>query len=123
MFGAVYHIAPRVVGIEWCKPKLVRVHFWLATFGILLFVLPLAIGGVIQGIKLNNPEISVLDVTKSTMLFLRISTTGELLIILGNLLFLFNLAGMVMAWCKKNCCQFCFSSKAAVELKTAEVKP
>ena len=46
MFGAIYHIVPQVTGMEWPCAKSVRRHYWLAAVGIILIVLPLAIGGI-----------------------------------------------------------------------------
>ena len=81
---------------------------------------PLAIGGVLQGLKLNNPQIAFVDLTKATLPFLRISTTGELLIAAGHLLFAMNLTGMVVRLAKA---KFTPAFAAAtVEMKTAEVK-
>ena len=65
---------------------------------MLLFVVPLAIGGVVQGMKLNNPDIAFLDATQATLLFFRVSTTGLLLIVLGNLLFALNIFGLTAVW-------------------------
>ena len=48
MFGAVYYIVPRVMGIEFPSAKLVRAHFWTAAAGIVLFVVPLAAGGIVH---------------------------------------------------------------------------
>ena len=71
MFGAAYHILPRVAGIEFPFGKLVRVHFWLGVLGTLFLALPLAVGGVMQGLKLSDPSVPFADVMKSTLLFLR----------------------------------------------------
>jgi len=98
MFGAIYYLLPRAVGFAWPFPKLARVHFWISLFGILLLVVPLAIGGVIQGLKWANPDVAVVDVTKATLPFLRVSTTGLLLILLGNLLFALNIFGLTLVW-------------------------
>ena len=98
MFGAIYYLLPRAVGFEWPFPKLVRVHFWISMFGVLLLVLPLAIGGVVQGLKWANPNVPVVDVAKATLPCLRVSTTGLLLLLLGNLLFALNIFGLTLAW-------------------------
>jgi cytochrome c oxidase cbb3-type subunit 1 len=98
MFGAIYYLLPRVVGFEWPFPKLVRVHFWISMLGVLLLVVPLAIGGVVQGLKWANPRIAVVDVTKATLPFLRVSTTGLLFLLLGNLLFALNIFGLTFIW-------------------------
>ena len=65
---------------------------------MLLFIVPLAIGGVVQGMKLNNPNIAFLDATKATLVFFRFSTIGLLLILLGNLLFALNIFAMTFVW-------------------------
>ncbi len=120
MFGAIYYILPRVTGIEWPSAKSVRAHFWFEVGGIIFMAVPLAVGGVLQGLKLNDSQVAFVDVTKATLLFLRVSTTGELLIAVGHLLFAMNLTGMVVRLAKAKCLP-AFAA-ATAELKTAEVK-
>ena len=98
MFGAIYYLLPRVVGFEWPFPKLARVHFWISTLGVLLLVVPLAIGGVVQGLKWANPGVAPVDVARATLPFLRVSTTGLLFLLLGNLLFALNIFGLTLIW-------------------------
>jgi cytochrome c oxidase cbb3-type subunit 1 len=98
IFGAIYHILPRAVGIEFAFPKLIRVQHWLAILGIVILVASLAVGGVEQGIKLNDPAVGFADSTKAMLMFLRASTTGLLLILLANLLFALNIFVMIAAW-------------------------
>ena len=98
MFGAVYYILPRVVGIEFPFAKLARVHYWASLLGILLLVVPLAIGGVIQGVKLQNSNVAFADTTKAMLPYLRVSTTGLLLMFFGNLLFFVNVMGLTFLW-------------------------
>jgi cytochrome c oxidase cbb3-type subunit 1 len=121
MFGAIYLIVPQVTGIEWPSAKFVRAHFWLAAIGIILVVVPLAIGGVVQGMKLNHPQIAFVDLTKATLPFLRASTTGELLIAFGHLLFALNLTRLVVCFARTHLAPA--YAAATVELKPAEVKP
>ena len=59
--------------------------------GVLLLVVPLAVGGVVQGMKLDNPDVAFVDATAATLSFLRVSTTGLLFMLLGNLLFALNI--------------------------------
>jgi cytochrome c oxidase cbb3-type subunit 1 len=98
MFGAIYYILPRAVGIEFAFPKLIRVQHWLAVLGIFILVASLAVGGVEQGMKLNDPAVAFADSTKAMLMFLRVSTTGLLLILLANLLFALNIFAMILAW-------------------------
>ena len=103
MFGAAYYILPRAVGIEFPFAKLIRAHFWCGVAGSLLLALPLAMGGLVQGFKLVNPNVAFMDVTKSALMFLRLSTVGELLIALGNLLFLFNVLAVIASYYRAVC--------------------
>jgi cytochrome c oxidase cbb3-type subunit 1 len=95
MFGAAYYIVPQLIGMEFPSPKLINAHFWLATIGIVLLVLPLAIGGIVQGFMLQNPANAFLSVAKTGLMFLRLSTLGDLLVLLGHLAFFFNVLGLV----------------------------
>jgi cytochrome c oxidase cbb3-type subunit 1 len=95
MFAAAYYIVPQLIGMEFPSLKLINAHFWLATLGIVLIVLPLAIGGIIEGFMLQNPANAFLNVTKTALMFLRLSTIGDLLILAGHLAFVFNLIGLV----------------------------
>lgn len=119
MFGAIYYIVPLITGLEFPSLKLVRLHFWLAAFGTLLIVIPLAIGGVLEGLRLQNPNVAFVDIAKGTLPFLRASTTGDLLIAFGHIAFLFNLAALVARLCRLRAA----STYAAVtaDIKAAEV--
>ena len=63
-----------------------------------VYVIPLVIGGVVQGMKLRNPNVAFADASSAALLFLRISTTGQLLILLGALCLLLNLFVMTIQW-------------------------
>jgi len=120
MFGAIYHLLPRVMGFEWPFPKLARLHFWVSMIGVVLLVAPLAIGGVEQGLKLNQPGVAFAEVVKSTLLFFRVGTTGLLWILLGNLLFALNIFALTFAW-KMSLLKTVFAAVTA-PLDKAEVK-
>jgi cytochrome c oxidase cbb3-type subunit 1 len=98
LFGAAYHLLPRVVGMDWPWPRLARAHFWLAVSGVLLLALPLLGAGVVQGLKLADPNIAFMAATRSTLMFLRLSTVGDTLLLLGNVLFLGNVLGLTIRW-------------------------
>lgn len=121
MFGAIYYIVPLVTGMEWPCAKSVRAHYWLAAIGIILFVLPLAIGGIIEGVKWNDPSVPAVEVAKLSLNFLRISTIGELLVLVGQLLLLANLIGLSVRYYRANFAPFV--ADATAPLKQAEVKP
>jgi cytochrome c oxidase cbb3-type subunit 1 len=120
MFGAIYHLLPRIMGFELPFPKFVRAHFWISIFGVLLFVVPLAVGGIEQGLKLHDPAIGIAGVTRATLPFLRVSTTGQLLLLLGSLMFAANIFVMTFKW-KLALLKTAFAAVIA-PLETSEVK-
>ena len=119
MFGAIYYILPRVIGKEMC-PRRVRGHFWLAMPGAVLLALPLVAAGVSQGLKWLDVSVSALDVAKAALMPFRVSTMGELLLLIGNLVFLFNIGSVITCWYwaefKKH------RADLTTELQPAEVK-
>lgn len=121
MLGAIYYIVPRVTGLEWPHPSWVRIHLFLAAAGILVFALPLAIGGIIEGIKINNPAIPFPELSHATLVWLRVSTIGELAILLGHLLLAGNIALLSLFYVRTHFVPVLQEAVAA--LKPAEVKP
>ena len=49
-FGAVYFLIPRLFGRELHSLRLVEVHFWTATVGIVLYITSMWVAGVMQGL-------------------------------------------------------------------------
>jgi cytochrome c oxidase cbb3-type subunit 1 len=121
IFGAIYCIMPHVIGQEFPFPKLVRAHFWTAAAGVLLFVVPLAAGGISQGLKLQHADIPFTDIAKGTLPFLRASTMGDLLMALGHVMFLANLGGLVFQFYRARAVSAW--AEATAEIMTAEARP
>jgi cytochrome c oxidase cbb3-type subunit 1 len=96
--GAVYELLPRIMGFELPYPKFVRFQHWCFMGGIALLVIPLAIAGVEEGLKMKDPSISFTDITQGTLLWLRISTLGILFLLLGSLMFAANILVMTIKW-------------------------
>ena len=121
IFGAIYYIVPQLMGQEFPFPKLVRAHFWTAAVGVLLFVVPLAVGGIAQGLKLQHADVAFTDIAKGTLPFLRASTMGDLLMALGHVMFLVNLGGLVFQFYRGRALSAW--AEATAEIKTAEAQP
>jgi len=119
LFGAAYHILPRLTGLEFPFVRLVRVHFFCGAVGTLLLVLPLVAVGVLQGLKLMNPNVAFMDLTRSTLMFLRISTLGDTLFLLGSLMFLLNVLALLVRYYRAVCSTAWAAATAPLE--TAEV--
>jgi cytochrome c oxidase cbb3-type subunit 1 len=96
--GAIYYILPRIMDRELPFPGLARFSFFAFALGILFYVIPLLIGGVEQGMKLRDASVPFMDVSAATLLFFRISSSGQLLILLGALCLLLNLGSMTLHW-------------------------
>jgi cytochrome c oxidase cbb3-type subunit 1 len=103
VFGALYYIVPRLLGLEagvW-RPTLLKGHFFLTVFGVLLSYLSLLVAGIGQGILLADSGNAFADVMRRTMLPVRVSMMGDLLVATGTILFLLNLAGVLAAACRQ----------------------
>jgi cytochrome c oxidase cbb3-type subunit 1 len=98
LFGAIYELLPQVMGKPLPLPKFAKLHFWVAMAGVLLFVVPLVIGGIEQGEKFADASVPFADANAAALQFLRISATGQLLILLGALLFSANIFIMTIQW-------------------------
>ena len=49
-FGFVYWVVPRLWKREWALPGWINAHFWIATIGIVFYIIPMWVGGVTQGL-------------------------------------------------------------------------
>lgn len=93
--GAAYYLLPRVSGLPVCA-FCVNVHFWVAVLGILLTVIPLALAGVLQGLKLYAATLPFMDSVNATLMLLRVSTLGEALVLFANFIFVRNVVGVLV---------------------------
>ena len=49
--GAVYHMIPRLYGVaEMYSVKLINTHFWLATVGVVFYIVAMWVNGIMQGL-------------------------------------------------------------------------
>jgi cytochrome c oxidase cbb3-type subunit 1 len=124
--GAIFHILPLIMQKELPFPKLAKVAFFFFGGGVLLYVIPLLIGGVVQGLKFRQ-GIDFADISAGAMMFYRISTTGQALILVGSLFLLLNLFVMTIQW-KIGLAKTAFAAvtaplQAPIERRDREVTP
>ncbi len=50
VFGMVYWLMPRVYQTPLWSQKLTNTHFWLSTLGLVLYILPIYVAGITQGL-------------------------------------------------------------------------
>ncbi len=53
-FGSMYHLIPRLYDTEMYSKKLMYVHFWLASIGIVLYITAMWVAGIGQGLMLRG---------------------------------------------------------------------
>jgi len=95
--GSIYYLIPRMFGREemW-SVRLINVHFWLATIGVVLYIAAMWIAGVAEGLmwRATNPDgtltYSFAEAVKATYPFLFIRFLGGLLYLSGMLLMAWN---------------------------------
>jgi cytochrome c oxidase cbb3-type subunit 1 len=56
--GSLYYLIPRLFGRELYSLKLVEVHFWIATIGVVLYITAMWVSGIMQGLmwRAVNPD-------------------------------------------------------------------
>ena len=101
-FGMIYWLAPRLFQTQLYSKKLAGIHFWIATFGILLYVVSIYSAGVTQGLmwrafdetgRLSYPDFVETVAKLLPMYWMRVA--GGSLFITGMLMFAYNI---VMTW-------------------------
>jgi cytochrome c oxidase cbb3-type subunit I/II len=101
-FGMLYWLAPRIFQTKLWSKKLAEVHFWVGTFGILLYIVAIYAAGVTQGLmwrafdqtgRLSYPDFVETVVRLLPMYWVRV--VGGSLFVAGMVMGLVNL---VMTW-------------------------
>ena len=85
LFGAIYYITSRLLGFEWESPSLIRSHFWFCIVGFGLATLSLALGGLIQGLGLDDPKVPNLVLLSFVKPFLFMQLVGALVTGFGHI--------------------------------------
>lgn len=116
--GAVYYLVPKITNTDWPSAKLVRFHYLGSIVGILLLVIALLAGGIVQGVRINNPSVPFVNAILSTVPFLGLSTLGGLLVLAANAAFFLNLARLAVNCCR-SCCFSAQQSSARTETAAA----
>ncbi|CAG0949112.1 cytochrome c oxidase cbb3-type subunit I/II [Phycisphaerales bacterium] len=101
-FGMAYWLLPRLFQAPLWSKRLMATHFWIATIGILLYIIPIYFAGITQGLmwrafnetgRLQFPEF--VETVTRLMPFYWIRVLGGLLYIAGMILMIVN---ALMTW-------------------------
>jgi cytochrome c oxidase cbb3-type subunit 1 len=96
MFGSMYYIVPRLTRREWPSGKLIYLHFWTCGLGIMFYVVALSLGGVLQGLGMNDPNLAFLKVVAATKPYLILRSVSGLFITVGHLAFAVSLGWIML---------------------------
>jgi cytochrome c oxidase cbb3-type subunit 1 len=95
--GSMYALIPRLYGrTEMYSVRLIDVHFWTTTIGIVLYVASMWIAGVMQGLmwRATNPDgtltYSFIESLVATYPYYAIRLLGGTLVLFGMLLMAWN---------------------------------
>jgi cytochrome c oxidase cbb3-type subunit I len=96
--GSMYYLIPRLFGrAEMYSVRLINVHFWIATVGIVLYITAMWIAGVMQGLMWRavgedgTLTYTFVESVKATYPFYAIRLAGGLLYFGGMLVMLYNM--------------------------------
>jgi len=96
--GAIYYLLPRLFGkAEMSSVKLITVHFWVATIGVVLYIASMWIAGVMQGLmwRAVNADgtltYSFVEAVKGSYPFWAIRFLGGVLFLSGMLIMAYNM--------------------------------
>jgi cytochrome c oxidase cbb3-type subunit 1 len=95
--GSIYYLLPRLSGKKemWSK-RLIEVHFWVATIGIVLYIASMWIAGVMQGLmwRAVNADgtltYTFVESVKATFPYYVIRLSGGVLYLAGMLIMAYN---------------------------------
>ena len=97
-FGAIYHLVPQLWGRkELYSLKLVNLHLWIATTGIVLYITAMWVSGIMQGLmwrdydEMGFLKYSFVETVIPMHPFYIIRALGGLLFVAGSLIMVYNL--------------------------------
>jgi len=100
--GSLYYLIPRLYGrTEMHSMKLVTLHFWVATIGIVLYIAAMWIAGVMQGLmwRAVNPDgtltYAFVESVKATYPYYAVRLLGGTLYFAGMLIMAWNVVKTV----------------------------
>jgi len=94
--GAIYFLIPRLFGTEMYSKKLIDMHFWIATIGVVLYITSMWISGIMQGLmwRAVNADgtltYSFVESVQSMHPFYVVRFLGGLLFLTGMLIMAYN---------------------------------
>lgn len=102
--GSLYYLLPRLFGrTEMYSKKLIEIHFWVATIGVVLYISSMWIAGVMQGLmwRAVNEDgtltYTFIESVKATFPYYVIRLAGGTLYFVGMVVMAYNVAKTIAA--------------------------
>ncbi len=95
--GCLYHLFPRLYGRELYSLKLVEVHFWVSTIGIVFYITSMWVAGIMQGLMWRAVNVdgtltySFVESVQAMHPFYIIRFLGGALFLLGSIVMCYNI--------------------------------
>ena len=96
-FAALYHMIPKLWGTTIHSVKLINLHFWLATVGVVIYIVAMWISGVMQGLmwraydNFGNLTYSFAETVAAMHPYYVIRAIGGIVFLLGALVMVYNI--------------------------------
>ncbi|MBI1285174.1 MAG: cytochrome-c oxidase, cbb3-type subunit I [Thiobacillus sp.] len=96
-FGSLYHMMPKLWDTKIYSQKLVEWHFWLATIGIVLYIVAMWISGITQGLMwrafddFGNLQYSFVESVVAMMPFYAMRAIGGMFFLTGAAMMAINM--------------------------------
>lgn len=102
--GSLYYLVPRLFGqTEMYSKRLIEIHFWIATIGVVLYIASMWIAGVTQGLmwRAVNEDgtltYTFVESVKATFPFYVIRLLGGVMYLSGMLVMVYNVAKTMLS--------------------------
>ncbi|WP_334107769.1 cytochrome-c oxidase, cbb3-type subunit I [Methylobacillus sp.] len=96
-FGSMYHMVPRLWNTQMYSQRLINVHFWLATIGVLLYITAMWISGIMQGLMwrafddFGNLQYSFVESVAQMHPFYAMRALGGVFFLVGMIIMCYNM--------------------------------
>ncbi|MBF0443954.1 MAG: cytochrome-c oxidase, cbb3-type subunit I [Magnetococcales bacterium] len=96
-FASLYHMIPKLWGTTIHSVKLINLHFWLATVGVVIYIVAMWISGVMQGLMwrayddFGNLTYSFAETVAAMHPYYFIRAIGGIVFLLGALVMVYNI--------------------------------
>jgi cytochrome c oxidase cbb3-type subunit 1 len=94
--GAIYHMVSRLWKTEIFSEKLVNLHFWLHTIGIVIYICAMWVSGIMQALmwraydEYGNLVYSFAESVEAMHPYYAMRTVGGLCVLIGAIVMLYN---------------------------------